>query len=187
MATHSSILAWRIPGTKEPGRLQSMGFTRVGHDWANKPAPSIKHNMVNQLYFNKFCLKKKKIKKEKRKKKEEEGEGKEEGENEEEGEVFLGTEQNPPSPDFFPIRMCSLCECSRNSSLWPLRIWWTDIHIPLFRFQSLRKVVMFNEDLLAYVCQAYAVSCSALTTTQREMLSYCPHLTDEETAERPRD
>ena len=30
MATHSSILAWRIPGTKEPGRLQSMGLKRVG-------------------------------------------------------------------------------------------------------------------------------------------------------------
>ena len=65
------------------------GFARVGHDWASKPAPQIKHNMVNQLYFNKFCLKKKKIKKEKGQKKEEEGEGKEEGENEEEGEVFL--------------------------------------------------------------------------------------------------
>ena len=33
MATHSSILAWRIPGTEEPGRLQSMGSQRVGHDW----------------------------------------------------------------------------------------------------------------------------------------------------------
>ena len=31
MATHSSILAWRIPGTKEPGRLQPMGSQRVGH------------------------------------------------------------------------------------------------------------------------------------------------------------
>ena len=32
MATHSSILAWRIPGTEEPGELQSMGSLRVGHD-----------------------------------------------------------------------------------------------------------------------------------------------------------
>jgi len=31
-ATHSSILAWRIPGTAEPGGLQSMGSHRVGHD-----------------------------------------------------------------------------------------------------------------------------------------------------------
>ena len=31
MATHSSILAWRIPGTGEPGGLQSMGSHRVGH------------------------------------------------------------------------------------------------------------------------------------------------------------
>ena len=32
MAAHSSILAWRIPWTEEPGRLQSMGSLRVGHD-----------------------------------------------------------------------------------------------------------------------------------------------------------
>ena len=32
MATHSSILAWRIPWTDEPGGLQSMGSQRVGHD-----------------------------------------------------------------------------------------------------------------------------------------------------------
>ena len=34
MATHSSILAWRIPWLEEPDRLQSMGSQRVGHDWA---------------------------------------------------------------------------------------------------------------------------------------------------------
>ena len=32
MATHSSILAWRIPWTEEPGGLQSMGLQRIGHD-----------------------------------------------------------------------------------------------------------------------------------------------------------
>ena len=32
MATHSSVLAWRISGTREPGGLQSMGSHRVGHD-----------------------------------------------------------------------------------------------------------------------------------------------------------
>ena len=32
LATHSSILAWKIPWTEEPGRLQSMGSQRVGHD-----------------------------------------------------------------------------------------------------------------------------------------------------------
>ena len=32
MATHSSTLAWRIPWREEPGRLQSMGSQRVGHD-----------------------------------------------------------------------------------------------------------------------------------------------------------
>ena len=34
MATHSNTLAWKIPWTEEPGRLQSMGSLRVGHDWA---------------------------------------------------------------------------------------------------------------------------------------------------------
>jgi len=32
MATHSGILAWKIPSTEEPGRLESMGSQRVGHD-----------------------------------------------------------------------------------------------------------------------------------------------------------
>ena len=35
MATHSSILVWRIPGTKEPSGLPSMGSYRVGHDWSD--------------------------------------------------------------------------------------------------------------------------------------------------------
>ena len=35
MATHSSIFAWRIPQTEEPGGLQSMGLQRVEHDWSD--------------------------------------------------------------------------------------------------------------------------------------------------------
>ena len=38
MATHSSVLAWRIPGMAEPGRLPSMGSHRVGHDWSDLAA-----------------------------------------------------------------------------------------------------------------------------------------------------
>ena len=38
MATHSSVLAWRIPGTGEPGGLPSMGSRRVGHDWSDLAA-----------------------------------------------------------------------------------------------------------------------------------------------------
>ena len=38
MATHSRVLAWRIPGTREPGGLQSMGSHRVGHDWRDLAA-----------------------------------------------------------------------------------------------------------------------------------------------------
>ena len=38
MATHSSILAWRIPGMEEPGGLPSVGSQRVRHDWSNLTA-----------------------------------------------------------------------------------------------------------------------------------------------------
>ena len=38
MATHSSVLAWRIPGTGEPGGLPSMGLYRVGHNWSDLAA-----------------------------------------------------------------------------------------------------------------------------------------------------
>ena len=38
MATHSSVLAWRIPGTGEPCGLLSMGSHRVGHDWSDLAA-----------------------------------------------------------------------------------------------------------------------------------------------------
>ena len=39
--THSSILAWRIPGTEEPGGLLSMGSHRVGHDWCDLAAAAV--------------------------------------------------------------------------------------------------------------------------------------------------
>ena len=39
MATHSSVLAWRIPGTGEPGGLSSLGSHRVGHDWSDLAVP----------------------------------------------------------------------------------------------------------------------------------------------------
>ena len=49
MATHSSIPAWRIPWTEEPGRLQSLGRQRTGHDWSDlahtKKARLIKRGM----------------------------------------------------------------------------------------------------------------------------------------------
>ena len=51
MATHSSVLAWRIPGTGEPGGLPSMGSHRVEHDWSNlAEAPSF------QRYFQGLVL-----------------------------------------------------------------------------------------------------------------------------------
>ena len=48
MATHSSILAWKIPWTEEPGRLQFMGLQRVGHDWATKLNSSLKESNLGQ-------------------------------------------------------------------------------------------------------------------------------------------
>ena len=43
MAIHSSTIAWKIPWTEEPGRLQSMGSQRVGHDWATSRSCSHSH------------------------------------------------------------------------------------------------------------------------------------------------
>ena len=43
MATHSSVLAWRIPGTGEPGGLSSMGLHRVRHDWSDLAAAAALH------------------------------------------------------------------------------------------------------------------------------------------------
>ena len=41
MATHSSVLAWRIPGTGEPGGVPSMGSHRVGHNWSDLAAAAV--------------------------------------------------------------------------------------------------------------------------------------------------
>ena len=50
MATHSSILAWEIPWTEEPGGLQPKGLQRVGHDWAWKIIKLSMSKMVNSLH-----------------------------------------------------------------------------------------------------------------------------------------
>ena len=46
MVTHSSILAWEIPWTEEPGRQQSMGLQRVGHNWSTKHAHTPKKGTI---------------------------------------------------------------------------------------------------------------------------------------------
>ena len=46
MATHSNILGWAIPWTEEPGRLESMGSQRVGHDYETKHSTHIEHNTL---------------------------------------------------------------------------------------------------------------------------------------------
>ena len=47
MATHSSVLAWRIPGTEEPSRLPSVGSHRVGHDRSDLAAAQVKNTQVD--------------------------------------------------------------------------------------------------------------------------------------------
>ena len=49
MATHSSVLAWRIPGTEEPSGLPSMGSHRVGHDWSDLAAAAAARTMRSDL------------------------------------------------------------------------------------------------------------------------------------------
>ena len=59
MATHSSVLAWRTPGTGEPGGLLSMGSHRVGHDWSDLGGaaaaasfPSARQSAVFRLFLS---------------------------------------------------------------------------------------------------------------------------------------
>ena len=61
MATYSSVLAWRIPGTAEPGGLLSMGSHRVGHDWSDlaaaawlKKVSSLAHSSWSQIGLHSF-------------------------------------------------------------------------------------------------------------------------------------
>ena len=58
MATHSSVLAWKIPWTEEPGRLKSMGSKRVGHDWATSlsllPTWGVHHSVYYFFAFS-YC------------------------------------------------------------------------------------------------------------------------------------
>ena len=60
MATHSSILAWRIPGMAEPGELPSMESHRVGRDWSDLAAataavPTHKSQLLNLGKFYKLA------------------------------------------------------------------------------------------------------------------------------------
>ena len=54
MATHSSVLAWRIPGMGDPGGLSSLGLHRVGHDWSDLADPSRKKKTIflNEVFIS---------------------------------------------------------------------------------------------------------------------------------------
>ena len=57
MATHSSILPWRIPWMEKPSRLQSMGSQKVGHDWATSPSPSPNRAVPNKAsHWRGYCF-----------------------------------------------------------------------------------------------------------------------------------
>ena len=56
MATHSSVLAWRIPGTGEPGGLPSMGLHSVGHDWSDLAARQVRDLLFLLLLQISACL-----------------------------------------------------------------------------------------------------------------------------------
>ena len=51
MATHSSVLAWRIPGTGEPAGLPSMGSHRVGHDWSDLAAAELSLSVISTSFW----------------------------------------------------------------------------------------------------------------------------------------
>ena len=52
MATHSSVLAWRIPGMGKPGGLPSMGSHKVGHDWSNLAAAAAASLQLASFFFS---------------------------------------------------------------------------------------------------------------------------------------
>jgi len=56
MATHSSVLAWRIPGMGEPGGLPSMGSHRVGYDGSDLAAGTTTNSFMIKHFYNKLML-----------------------------------------------------------------------------------------------------------------------------------
>ena len=56
IATYSSILAWRIPWTEDPDRLQSMGSQRITHDWMNKHNNKTEASQLPNSLINFTCI-----------------------------------------------------------------------------------------------------------------------------------
>ena len=56
MATHSSVLAWRIPRMGKPGGLPSMGSHRVGHDWSDLAAAAAAYLGMVSILFMCYCI-----------------------------------------------------------------------------------------------------------------------------------
>ena len=98
MATHSSTLAWKIPWTEEPGRLQSMGSWRVAHDWATSLS-CIGEGNGNPLQCS--CL-----------------------ENPRDGRAWWAAIYRWPPENFgwISTHQCSFCKCSSSTKSWRLFI-----------------------------------------------------------------
>ena len=56
MATHSSILAWKIPWAEEPGRLQPTGSSRVGHDWVTECTRARAHTHTHTYLYKDYIM-----------------------------------------------------------------------------------------------------------------------------------
>ena len=54
VATHSSVLAWRIPGMGEPGGVPSMGLNKVGHDWRDLAAAAAESQLASKWQNSKY-------------------------------------------------------------------------------------------------------------------------------------
>jgi len=108
VATHSSILAWKIPWMEEPGRLQSMESQRVGHNWATSlslnPETVLRQDTL-LLYNPKECREGKKV-----------------------CPFFLLENSRPLSP-WGPLD--SLSTCLGNDSLWESLIIDAWVHVML--------------------------------------------------------
>ena len=101
MATHSSVLAWRIPGTGERGGLPSMGLHRVGHDWSDLAA--VAGSSGHGIYVHNYHLAKKKKEKQKTR-----------------NPIFLGVKaellhclSNSDLPKYWPVVRESWNDCGR--------------------------------------------------------------------------
>ena len=116
--THSSILAWRIPWTEEPGRLQSLGLQRVRHDWATFTFIQLSQHTYQRdclcfiVYFASFIV----------------------------HELTTGLWVHFQAPCFTALCVCFLCQClaafDYRSSVVLSEVWKKGLYLQLHSFSS---------------------------------------------------